>query len=184
MALLHYRPSSYRYPHGKITPVWAESHVRSPDLMRFEDLIGGSFFLRENFDREAFAECIIEASNSGKVSAFHVWTPSKESVPSMDWSGVVDPLTVMWEACPEVNDNCKRIKAGLKDQILRYINAHGVLLNAGFSPDTGGMKMILSYVADETWNMIFSEGIASDLIEEVADIRARLASGKTMLWAI
>jgi hypothetical protein len=181
--LLHFRPASYRYPHGKITPVWAESNIRR-NLMRFEDLMGGSFFLRENFDREAFAECLIEASATERPEYYHVWSPSKEAVPSIDWSGVVDPLTVMWEACPEVNDNCKRIKAGLKDQILRYVNAFGVLENAGFRPDSGGMKMILSYVADETWDMILSEAVESGLIEEVADIRARIADGKVFMWAI
>jgi hypothetical protein len=184
MPLLHFRPSSYNFPHGKITPVWAESHLRSPDLMRFENLVGGAFFLRENFDKEVFAECIIEASKSERSSYFHVWTPSKESVASMDWSGVVDVMTVMWEACPEENDNCKRIKSGLKDQILRYINAFGVLENAGFRPDSGGMKMILSYVEDATWNMILSEAVESGLIEEVSDIRERIANGKVFMWAI
>jgi hypothetical protein len=180
---LHFRPASYAYPHGKITPVWSENETRG-NLMRFEGLMGGSFFLRENFDREAFAECLIEASNSGEAYFYHVWSPSPSSVPSMDWSGAVDALTVMWEASPEVNDNCKRIKSGLKDQILRYVNAFGVLENAGFRPDSGGMKMILSYVEDATWNMILSEAVESGLIEEVSDIRERIANGKVFMWAI
>ena len=180
--LLHFRPASYAYPHGKITPVWG--HFRGPD-MRFEDLITGAFFLRENFDREAFAECIIEASRAERPEYFYVWSPSPSSVPSMDWSGAVDALTVMWEACPEVNDNCKRIKSGLKDQILRYISAFGALENAGFRPDSGGMKMILSYVENATWDMILSgSAVESGLIEEVADIRAQIANGKVFMWAI
>lgn len=171
------------YPYGKITPIWSEFR----EGLALESMTNKGVYPRKNLQREVLTKMLQDAFghlDSLHLSDHFLHFDSPESIPSMEWCTMVSFMAVIWESCPETSTALLKLKEGLKNDMLLYITAHSALVNAGCRADSGGMRMVCTYIPDNLWQIFTTEALASSWMFEVNRTRAIVASGGTIGWAI
>lgn len=186
MKYLKFRLEKREFPYGKLTPVWEYREHRLAYTP--EQMFGMGVYPQKNVDMEAL-EILLETAfinlERPYEGDFHIEIPSPESVPSMDWSSVVEWASIIRSAIPAHSTGALAgWRKCMEFSILSYVNSHSALMNAGLRPDSGGMKMTCTYLPEELWQVIMDKGLVSKWMLETVKHREYVSNGGQMLWAI